>query len=49
MEQVQGPAKSSKWEKKHTRPQEALKLAIGPDMVLIFGQCSREKLNWPAH
>jgi len=28
---------------------EVLKLAIGPEKVVIFGHCGHEKLIWPAH
>ena len=27
---------------------EVLKLALGPEKVMIFGQCGPEKLIWPA-
>jgi len=41
-----GPEKS--WKIKKFRPVKVLKLAIGPEKVLIFGQCDPEKLIWPA-
>jgi len=30
------------------RPVEALKLVVGPEKVMIFGQCGPEKVVWPA-
>jgi len=33
--------------KKKILPVEVLKLAIGPEEVLIFGQSGPEKLTWP--
>ena len=35
-------------EKKSFRPLEVLKLAVGPEKILIFGQCGPEQLIWSA-
>jgi len=33
----------------HSLENKVMKLAVGSEKILIFGQCGPEKLIWPGH